>query len=322
MQEEQKLEIIKAAQDYMKAKNLRLDDLQEMSKVNKSYLSNMLRCEFDVVGRNNRMTPIADKWFKQLANAVGFKITKVYIETVATVQFVNIINALEEAKDPNGNTSLKTIIAESGSGKSFTVNKFRSNHPRHTYIVTVSSLTTLPDIINELCEKIGVEQTGTKSSRLRRIANKLIDIKHSGEQPVIIIDEAENLANPALKMMKALYDAVKGYAVIVQMGTSQLLTKMHKLCAKNKEGMPQYYRRMKAGIVQIPRIDRKYNEFLDAHVEDRGLRRLLCEICDNYGELVDYLEPALREADNKGVPLTEDLFRIIYNMPNNHKRAS
>lgn len=42
------------------------------------------------------------------------------------------------------------------------------------------------------------------------------------------------------------------------------------------------------------------------------LRILLRGLCGNYGELHDFLEPALREAAEDGVPLTDQYFRVKY----------
>jgi hypothetical protein len=38
-------------------------------------------------------------------------------------------------------------------------------------------------------------------------------------------------------------------------------------------------------------------------------------MCTNYGELHDYLEPVLREADETEQPVTEALFRTYHNLP-------
>lgn len=49
-------------------------------------------------------------------------------------------------------------------------------------------------------------------------------------------------------------------------------------------------------------------------IKDEELRQLLSRIADNYGELHDYLERAMREADEQGEPLTVELFKEMYNI--------
>jgi hypothetical protein len=55
-----------------------------------------------------------------------------------------------------------------------------------------------------------------------------------------------------------------------------------------------------------------------ARIEDAGLRVLIESISNNYGELNDYVETSLREADRLGVCLTEDLFRLMFGMGRRH----
>jgi len=84
---------------------------------------------------------------------------------------------------------------------------------------------------------------------------------------------------------------------------------------KDRGGVPQFYRRIKASIRYINAIA-DFKPFYEKYVEDKSLRRLLTTLCENYGELHDYLEPAMREADDQGQSLNESFFRIMYNMPN------
>lgn len=44
--------------------------------------------------------------------------------------------------------------------------------------------------------------------------------------------------------------------------------------------------------------------------------RLLRLNADNYGELADYLEPAIREADRRGEPLTKEFFESMFYLQN------
>jgi hypothetical protein len=189
----------------------------------------------------------------------------------------------------------------------------------HTYRITISSLYNLVDLVNELTEKTNAEanayvgasmHASSMKTRVDKIIDKLIEVKRAGGKPIIIIDEGENMEISLLKMFKALYDALKNHCAIVLIGTERLpnrmLNKNGSAKGRNREALPELYRRFKAGHKNIAAIDRSYRLILDKYVDDKGLRKLLSEICNNYGELHDYLEPALREADMAGVPLTEN----------------
>jgi hypothetical protein len=99
----------------------------------------------------------------------------------------------------------------------------------------------------------------------------------------------------------------------VLIGTDQLLNKIERLRGKNEDGMPQLYRRFKAGKREIRSINKEtmFAPFLEK-IADENLRRMVTGLADNYGELNDYIEPALREAGHHGEPLTENFFRMLY----------
>ena len=313
MNEQLKNEIVKATKDFMEANAMSQNTLASKSKINVSYLSSILKGEFSIIV-SDKPTVIAEKWFIQLAEYIQYQIEKTYWETKPTPQFLTIISALKSSKE---NSKAAMIIGETGSGKTFTVDKFINQHPSHTWRVTVGSHYRLNDIIMELSRLMGIN-VGTSYGHLRAlmfIKEKVRDIKRGGGNPQIILDESENMKIRSLETVKSLYDYVNGYGSIVLIGTRQLLEKIEKGSISNKDGMPQLKSRFKVGLVILPSIDTNFNEFLKDKVSDPSLIKLLRRICDNYRELHDYLEPALREADRLGVPLTEDLFRKIYNLP-------
>jgi len=310
MTEELKYQIIAGVQEYARQKHLSNNDVAKMAGINSGYISAMFRNQFTTVV-DNKETPIGDKWFYKLAEWAGLPIKKHYWELIQTTQFTEIVPALETAKKLS---KVSVLIAPTGTGKTFTIDKFCNRHPQHTYKITVSSVHRLPDILRELIDKLGIPYGWSTAARLNSIIDRMRELKRSGYNPMIIIDEAENLELPVLKMLKGLYDGVNNYSAIVLIGTDQLISKLTRLKRHDRSGVPQFYRRIKAGIRYISN-SKNFAPFFEKYVDDKGLRKLLNDLCDNYGELNDYLEPALRESDEKGEQLTEHSFRIMYNMP-------
>jgi len=314
-----KNEIIVAAKKYSELHKLSQNQLAKNAGINSGYLSAMMRNQY-TTKVNNENVPISDKWFSKLAEYVGYALKKTYWRNVATRQFMEGIHALEVAKSVNKATM---IIGSTGIGKSNIIELFVKKHPKHTYVITVSSLYKLNDVINELADKIGVDfnngQRNTTKDKVDMIIEKLININQStNDVPLLIIDEGENTKMPLLNMLKALYDKIIPYASIAIIGTEQLLHKLHKLRKNSMDAVPQFARRFKAGTVTLSQLDKSkdFAEFFRIHKIDNALAALLTKLCDNYGELHDYLEPALKYADKKGGPLTEKLFRLMYNLPN------
>lgn len=244
-----------------------------------------------------------------------------------TIQFLEIIRTLEVCKK-KGTTSL--LIAPTGNCKTFSIDKFCEKNPEHTYRITINNLYKLRDLISELAEMTGVNEVRVTKNigkghklTMDSIVKQLRNIKADGGKPIIIIDEGENMELALLKVMKGLYDRLKDHCAIVLIGTHRLLGRMLNInerggSMRQREALPELYRRFKAYHKTITPIDKKrdFKPFFSKYIPgEKALQTLLIDLCENYGELHDYLVPALEEADAEGKPLTEDYFRTIYNLP-------
>lgn len=310
MKQELKFQIVAGAKEYARLKNISNSDVAKKSGINAGYISNMFRNQFSNMVEGKEI-PIGDSWFYKLSEWAGLALRKQYWSTVETAQFTTMIPALESAKK---NSIVSVLITRTGMGKTYIIDKFCHINPAHTYRITVSSLHKLPDVLNDIMEQLGIVAGKSNASKMKACINKFKEIKRNGGEPCVIIDEAENLELAVLKMLKGLYDGIKDYAALILIGTDQLISSLTKLRKHDKRGIPQFYRRVKAGIKYI-NSEKNFKPFFDKYVEDKALRRLLNELCENYGELHDYLEPAMREADARDEPLTENLFRLMYDMP-------
>lgn len=312
MTAEQIKNIVAAAKAYMLAKQLSASKMADYAEINAGYLSRMLAGETTVIS-NEKEVPIADKWWIKLGNAAGLEMNDDEITRQITAQYTRIIAELTFAKTESAN---RTIIGVSGCGKTMAVKRFQFNNPLHTYVVTIHNEMTMLDIINEMCDQLGVPDSGAKAKKITAIINKLRDIKRSGGSPLLIIDEGENMNNRAIQLMKGLYDGINEYCGIAVMGTPKLLEKMQIGATRNRDGAPQYYRRFKAGIRELPGVMEFDLFFKSCRIADnKGLCSLLKELCNNYGELRDYLEPVMKVARKNRQEVSEELFRLYHNLP-------
>lgn len=312
MKKETKQSIVAALEDFISLHDISASDIAKKTGVNGSYISNMRQGNFTVPAGNGNTVELADKYFERIAEFIGFKLEKGYWEVVATPQLKRILATLEDARE-FGYTNL--IIGETGSGKTYVANMFVQQYPLDAVMVKVGSQDNIADLLDKICDKLHIATEKTKSRTLRSIAKKLKDMRHDGHKPIIIFDESEYMKQPALCNMKELYDNLNGIAAIVMLGTSQLVRHIDKLRKKDRDGIPQLYRRIKFGIRPLPAIDKSFKVFLNTITSDQAIVRFVRENCENYGELHDVLVPALRESDRTGQPLTESLIRTMLNMP-------
>lgn len=298
---------------YMAQHEMSASDVSAKTGVSASYISNMRQGNYTIAAGAGNTVEVADKYFESIAELIGYRLKKTYWEPVPTAQLKRIIATLEDARQ-YGYTNV--VIGETGSGKTFVGNIFAQSYPMDVFMVTVSSQDNIGDLLEKVCDKLHISIEKTKSRTLRAVARKMKELKRDGQKPILIFDEAEYMRQPALCNMKELYDNLNGIASIVLMGTPQLIRHLDKLRKKDKDGIPQLYRRIKFGIRPLPAIDRTFKQFLNSFSSDPAIGKFIRENCENYGELHDVLVPALREADRTGQPLTENLIRTMLNMPN------
>lgn len=303
--------IVEAARCYMKRKGISQNKLSDISGV--SYLSNIMKGIYTYKkSRTGEDSPIADKWFEMLAEAVEYKVQKDYWPLVLTKQFKDIIKHLEEAKN---DAKARVIIGETGCGKTYTIKKFVKENPTATFVITCHGSTSEKSLHDRIMRILNIQCKGGPDERLDKISVELWRMSREGLSPVLILDEAENLKTETFQSLKSIYDYLEDGCGIVLIGTDQLIGELEKLKKNNRKGIPQFYSRFKTGIRYVRPIDQAYADFFKGRQIEAGLKDLLCERAEDYRGLRNNLEPALREADKRRVPLTEDFFRMINNIP-------
>lgn len=307
-----KQKVMAAVEQYLARHSMTAAELARKSGVNNSYLSLMRQGSYETDAGNGKKVEIADRYFEMLARAVGYTLQKTYWEPVPTTQMKQILAVLEDAREFG---STYVITGETGSGKTFVSRMFQRNYPLDCYLVTVGSADNIGDLLEKTCEQLGVATEKTKSKTLRAVARRMQSMRFDGLKPLLIFDEAEYMKQPALCNLKELYDALNGQAGLVLLGTDQLNRNIERMRRKNRDGIPQLYRRIKFGYRPLSNIDRTFRAFLENRDYPSDVKKFLREHCDNYGELHDVLVTALREAERTGQALSVQLIRTIFNMP-------
>ncbi|MEQ1677885.1 MAG: ATP-binding protein [Chitinophagaceae bacterium] len=235
-----------------------------------------------------------------------------------TIQFKEIISELADAKEE---PKALMLIADTGLGKSNAIKAFTTKKPVNVFVFTLGDSYNLIMLLNEICTALGIPpySIGTKNFKclaLRRISDKLNELGSEGRSPVIILDESENARIPVLKFSKELYDAVIENCSIVLIGTIQLIGQLNK--KSQSQSIPQLRRRFKAGTRFITPFNKvkDMKPFFEAYIPDQpDVQDLLIQLCDNYGELHDYLHPFLVHCSKKNIEPTEAAFRLFHKIP-------
>lgn len=309
MNTQDKARIIDSAKTYMSEHSLSQNRLASMTNINPAYLSVMLSGSATI---GDAETEISDSYYIALADTIGVSIKQEYWKLVRTIQFRQIITELELAKS---DSLTRVLIGDTGCGKTYSIEKFKKANPAGTFVITCHRFQSLTDIVNKLAEMIKGRSEGTIAKKLDMISIELYKMYRRGESPIVIFDEAENLTIKAMQMLKALYDYLKDSCSIVLIGTDQLTTTMERLRRGNRAGIPQFYRRFKAGIIEIKQMDSTYAAFFaELGIKDQRLIKSLRERCDNYGELYDYLSPVIKESARQGIEPNVKTLEALFNL--------
>lgn len=312
MTTELKQQIIEALEAYMVEHNISQNEVIKRSEVNSNYITEMRKGNY-TVNVGGKDVVISDKYFERIAELIGMSLKKTYWKMQPTTQLKEALSILEDARKY---CYTNIVVGDTGCGKSYAIELLKRKYPNEVFVVTVSQLDNISDILDKILDLLKIAPAHTKSKKMKDIVAKLRDMKMDGKCPILAFDESEYMKQITLCAMKELHDYLSKpkYCAIAIVGHYQLLNNIERLLKKNKDGIPQFYRRAKFGIRYLSEIDRSFELFL-SEVEDKDLRRFLTENCENYGELYDVLVPSLREADRTGEPMTENFVRKVLNLP-------
>ncbi len=310
MIKETKDSIITKAKDYMQRNKISQNALAKYADIPTNYLSGMMSGK-ETVDAGGKDVTISDKYYKMLAKTIGYDLRKKYWKTRQTVQLEQILSHMIEGKE---NGSIITIIGHTGSGKSHVSDMFVKSYFKDTFKIKVGKSDTVNDVLEKLCDSMNITYGKGKSSKIRAIITKLINVDLEGGEPTLIIDESEFMNQSTICNVKEVIDEVKTHCGVIFLGTDQFLENIKFLKDRNRAGIPQFYSRIKFGIRYLTPVDTSFEDFI-ADIQDPNLVKFLQQNCDNYREFHDIVVPALIKAEKLNEPLTENLVRTMLNMP-------
>lgn len=283
-----------------------------------TYLLPILRGETEYKAKD-KLLPIPDRIYERVCADCGITLDTAECTWahVQTTQFIDVVTELVESKRTS---CTRVIIGESGCGKSYSIDKFKSMFPVNTFVVKCFRRDSLNDLIRKIEEAMKLKEgSGSCSSRIDAIKVELFR-KNKGSSgvadhyPILIFDESEALTSHSFGMLKALYDALDWHCGIVLIGTNDLLETMDRGKKAQKPGMPQFMRRFKAGIRRLDNVSDQYSVFFRELNIPKDLQRIMLDICDNFGELHDFYEPVARFVSDKGIPMSAEVFKEFHKL--------
>ncbi len=294
-------DIPQAMQRFLDERGVKQPEIVKLSGVNKATVNLISRgIEF------NGNTRISDKYYKQIANAIGLKLEKAYWQHFNTFNFKQAILTFENARK---NKERRGIDGNTGLGKTYAATAFKKKYPAIVTLVKCDEIANTKEFVISIAEELEVPTFGTKHKILKAVVEKL----KSKDEAFLMIDEFENSKKGIIPVIKYLADELEGVVPIVVLGidVEKMLSNAAK---KEKQGFIQVNRRWSFGwtffnqditedienICELVGIERKtVINWLKARVRD-------------FGSLENIITAVLIEHEKSEEPITTEMLNELF----------
>jgi DNA transposition AAA+ family ATPase len=292
LNETQKQHIVTAAAAYITDKGISNKAFSDLAGINPSYLSHMLNGKWNEVPAGNKLVSLDNKYFAAIAKACGYAPTAQAWGHLETINYQYMVQTFTECR---GHRMPVCIDGGTGAGKTYTAERYKQLCPQETYLVRCSGDLTSKSFMVELAESLNLRVTGATSEIRKACVNRL----KRDSQPLLIIDEGENLKDGAWDSIKTMMDALKGHCGMVVIGANEFEHTLRAKSDRMRRSFPQIYRRIKEGgikkLVPMEMVD--VTDICNTvGIADRKVQQLLFDHYRNIGELSGAIQSLLREA--------------------------
>ena len=206
-------------------------------------------------------------------------------EIFHTQPYINGLTALGKAKERKFAMILEGVT---GIGKSTLAKDFAAKSPDGTWVVVCRASFTAKQFLREVAKVVGAKLRGSDADIEDDIA-RVISLK---ENPVLIIDEAENLKPRTYDTLKTLYDKLEFKAGIVLCAMSGFADELKRRAEHSEQRND-----LRVAYQQVARRFRRVEQMGDKSkadfkticaaydITDMAIVSSLYNSCANYGDL-------------------------------------
>jgi DNA transposition AAA+ family ATPase len=170
------------------------------------------------------------------------------------------------------------ITGKAGAGKSETAKKYESEN-KNAFLLSCNEYWDKRWFLRELLAKMGKEHSGLT---LPEMMHKAVLLLKSLESPIIILDEADKLADNVLLFFITLYNELENHCGIVLMATHFLEKRIKRGVAMEKKGYREIYSRVGLRFIELESTSYSdVEKICKANgIEDPSIIRTISKDCD------------------------------------------
>lgn len=265
MTHQEKIETVEAIERMIAQKGSQNALANWMKGVSTATLSQM---------RNHNWENIADEMWRKVAAQLGVS-SNVWnhAETVNSKELSAFFT------DSQQYALVIAITGKAGIGKTASAKKYEAEN-RNVFLLSCNEYWDKRWFLRELLGKMGKDHAGMT---LPEMMHKAVQLLKSTDKPIIILDEADKLADNVLLFFITLYNELEGHCGIVLMATYFLEKRIRRGVATEKKGYREIYSR-----VGLRFIEMEETSFSDVEsvckangVEDASIIRAIAKDCDD-----------------------------------------
>lgn len=300
-QNQRTIDIPQAMQRFLDERNVKQPEIVKLSGVNKATVNLISRgIEF------NGNTRISDKYYQQIAHAIGLKLEKTYWQHFNTFNFKQAILTFENARK---NKERRGIDGNTGLGKTYAATAFKKKYPKIVTLVKCDEVANTKEFVISIAEQLGTSTIGTKHRILKEVVKKLKE----KDEAFLIIDEFENSKKGIIPVIKYLADELEGIVPIVVLGID-VEKMLSKSAERGKQGFIQVNRRWSFGWTffssEITEDITKICEMVG--IERKTVINWLTARVKDFGSLQNIITTALIESEKSEEPITTEMLNELF----------
>lgn len=192
--------------------------------------------------RNHKWELIADEMWRKVAAYVGV--------TSNGWNFAETRNSSDLLKFFNDSQQFALVLAitgKAGSGKTESAKRYESEN-KNAFLLSCNEYWDKRWFLRELLAKMGKDHSGLT---LPEMMHKAVQMLKSLENPIIILDEADKLADNVLLFFITLYNELENHCGIVLMATHFLEKRIRRGVAMEKKGYREIYSRVGLRFIEL-----------------------------------------------------------------------
>lgn len=264
MTHQDKIQTVEALEKFIVQKGSQNQVAAGMPGVSAATLSQM---------RNHNWDAISEEMWRKVSKYVGVAASGwSYAETRNSADLLQFFN------DSQQFSLVLAITGKAGSGKSETAKKYEAEN-QNAFLLSCNEYWDKRWFLRELLAKMGKDHAGLT---LPEMMHKAVLLLKSLDAPIIILDEADKLADNVLLFFITLYNALENHCGIVLMATHFLEKRIRRGVATEKKGYREIYSRVGLRFIEL-----ESTSFTDVEkiciangIEDTAIIRTISKDCD------------------------------------------